>query len=115
MPGDRRFTLTPMEAVALIRELAMTDQEIHRVAARLLIREMMPNGQISPQWGDLLDALGLMDMMPKTLELRLSEDATAAQIWAGNLMLEEMDEAEVITCVMDLMAILSEIRGKAAG
>lgn len=114
MPGDRRFTLTPMEAVALIRELAMTDQEIHRMAARMLIREMIPNGQIMPRFEDLADALGLLDLLPKPLELRLSGDATAAQIWAGNLMLEEMDEAEVITCVMDLMAILVEIRGKAA-
>ena len=110
MPGDRRYTLTPMETVALIRELAMTTGETHRLAARLLMREMMPNGQIFPQWEDLLDALGLLDIIPKNLDPRLSADGTAAQVWAGSFMVAEMDRDEILTHVRALLDILASLK-----
>ena len=110
MPGGRRYSLVPDEVVALIYDLALTNPEVHRVAARLLIREMMPNGQIFPQWEDLLDALGLLDIIPKKLDPRLSADMTAAQVWAGSFMVAEMAEDEILTQVRALLDILATIR-----
>lgn len=114
MPGDRRFTLTPMEAVALIRELALTHEETHRLAARLLVRELMPGGQVMPRWLDLVDALGFVDLLPQRLEPKLSEDGTMAQIWSGGTILSEMTKDMVLSHVMEMLAVMAEIKDEAA-
>lgn len=115
MPGDKRYSITPAEVLALIYDLAMTDEEIHRRAARMLVHQMIHgHGQVYLQWEDLLDALGVLDVIPKRLEPKLSKDSTKGQLWSGSVMISEMSADEILTHVMDLLTILGEIKEEAS-
>lgn len=106
-PGDKRWTLVPDEAVALMWDMALLlgEGQLRRIARALVDRLLEVTG------GELLDEVGWLDQMARYEPVvKLAEDAQRVQLWAGPLMIADMGRVQVAEFIHQMALYAAHMR-----